>query len=300
MATSHPAQSGGRRAWRIFLVAMHSMALVAVFLVALTAGILALSGVAEIDARRHYRTLMEEQLGRFQEGLAATVDARDADSLRSKAVLRQAIARTKDRLLQLRELSEAGAVSGDGTLRCLRSARSEGCGSSAQGENRILGALRRIGYVPATLRDDSILAGVVIFSSIFGTCLSALRSRKLGFSGLAAGSVGGILVFFLIKGGKVFFMLGDESEWSQYNPYSFAVAGILAGLFADAAFRSLTAATESLLERLTLAFEQRPTGAQVQGAHAATSREARGGWPGDAPDDAASARGADAGLTHIR
>jgi len=133
----------------------------------------------------------------------------------------------------------------------------------------------------ADLRSDHLLAISIVCSAAIGAMIFIFRSRAelkpsaesraeekpsaekstshknnsfseilftLGVitSGLATGFV----VFLALKGGQNLFILSNSSVQISANPYTSALAGLLAGLFSDKAYKTLSKLVDELLSRV--------------------------------------------------
>ena len=107
---------------------------------------------------------------------------------------------------------------------------------------------------------EFLLALMVSACGGIGTLISMLRDEskqssqqrqamdyaKLFILGLSTG----FLVFFVVRGGKAVFLLQSDTVSFPTNPYTASLAGLIAGIFTDRAYKLLMAAVDQLADKI--------------------------------------------------
>lgn len=102
-----------------------------------------------------------------------------------------------------------------------------------------------------TWSDEALFLALAICSGALGALLAGLRTTKFTlFQDLALGLGSGFVVYLGMKGGKHVFLLSGSETPILLNPYTYAFAGILVGLFTERAYNLLSSLVDELEKRL--------------------------------------------------
>lgn len=99
--------------------------------------------------------------------------------------------------------------------------------------------------------DESLFLALAICSGAIGALIAGLRTIQFTlFRDLALGFASGFIVYLGMKGGKHIFLISTADTPVMLNPYSYAFAGILVGLFTERAYNLLGSLVGELEKRL--------------------------------------------------
>lgn len=219
-------------------------------LMLILSSMIALKSILEIDSRRQLRGIIQEQI--------ADAHARMAEIALDKSSYPEAEAKIAEYqrevevlntdMTTLRIVSNVGAAHENEMVRRVRLRYLNGLDPGGViRKDWLEESAEKFRIRFDAMRDDSLLCSVMFFFAVTGSCLSAFRTRRVRWRRIVVGGSGGLIAFIIIKGGKFFFLQGDETSWIQYNAYSFAVAGLLTGMFSNTAYRTLHFATGTLV-----------------------------------------------------
>lgn len=101
------------------------------------------------------------------------------------------------------------------------------------------------------LKSDHLLALSIVCSSLLGAIVFAFRSgERLHLRAIASGMATGVVVYIGLNGGQHLFLSGVNPGELTHNPFSAALAGLLAGLFSEKFYLLLADLVDDLSERL--------------------------------------------------
>lgn len=102
--------------------------------------------------------------------------------------------------------------------------------------------------------DEGLFLALAICSGAIGALVAGLRTKQFMlfalFRDLALGFASGFIVYLGMKGGKHVFLMSTTDAPVLLNPYAYAFAGILVGLFTERAYNLLSSLVGELERRL--------------------------------------------------
>jgi hypothetical protein len=106
------------------------------------------------------------------------------------------------------------------------------------------------------IRNDYLLAIVVVCCTLIGTIVTGLRAGEARFDpvNVALGCASGFIAFIALRGGRNVFLMELSGEAPHFNPYSMAFSGLVVGLFTAKAYSLLAMLVNDLSTRLEVAF----------------------------------------------
>jgi len=98
---------------------------------------------------------------------------------------------------------------------------------------------------------DILLALSIMACGVVGATVGSIREEgRLGVRSILFGLAAGFIVFLAIKGGKQLFLIQASGQIAQFNPYSCALFGLIAGMFTERTFEILKIVTDAFYEKL--------------------------------------------------
>ncbi|SEO15042.1 hypothetical protein SAMN02990966_01185 [Rhodospirillales bacterium URHD0017] len=107
--------------------------------------------------------------------------------------------------------------------------------------------------------DEALFLALAICSGAIGALIAGLRTVQFTlFRDLSLGIASGFIVYLGMKGGRHVFLLNATEGPTLLNPYAYAFAGILVGLFTERAYALLSSLIDELEHRLRGAVATNP------------------------------------------
>lgn len=111
--------------------------------------------------------------------------------------------------------------------------------------------VKRAGFDPEVAPSDHLVAIALMCCGTIGAFIAAIRrNRHSKLHLVTMGAAAGFITFLVIKGGRYVFLLQLSGDVGSLNPYSCALAALIAGLFTDRAYLLLSDVVANFASRI--------------------------------------------------
>lgn len=219
----------------------------------LAVAVFAVASITEIAARGNYLGYLEGRVRADNEELAQNA-SNGVDKLTSDAIssLRKSRDYNKHLKGKVESLISVGADNSSQTLIAIRKASENSFFEPGASKPYTTNSVFYIIQVYINrLNSDYLLAIAIMTCGAIGASIGAIRTnRKFAWRSLLFGLSAGFIVFLAIKGGKHIFLLQEQGQIVQFNPYSSGFLGLIAGMFTEKTFELLTLVTDSIFNKV--------------------------------------------------
>ena len=214
----------------------------------------AVVSITEISARSTFLGHLQGLINSINQELAQNESPAEGEGSNSRGLASERLLRYESSHARLVALISTGADDPKQTLAAIRR-RSEGRGEG-EGAGRGLLMYFVLSYI-FTLNSDHLLAIAIMTCGAIGATIASIRkTRHLTWRSVFLGLAAGFIVFLSIKGGRHIFLIQTQGQMAQFNPYSSAFLGLIAGMFTERTFELLGAATDAVFKKIKKVLEE--------------------------------------------
>jgi hypothetical protein len=157
----------------------------------------------------------------------------------------------------IRALIAVGAVGEEQSMNVLRVRFSDLTAKRSSQVRRagsVTMALKLLGFDLELAPSDHLVAVALICCGTIGSLIAAIRhNRRAKLHMITMGAAAGFVSVLVIKGGRYIFLMQLNPDAVSLNPYSCALAALIAGLFTHRAYHLLSDAVGNLAKKLDAA-----------------------------------------------